>query len=204
MKNKWGFLRETSEQARKAGIDKDTGIHRTGLDEYLKIIFPNTDDWIHDKMIGKVDGVLYRSRPDYRSESLKLIIEFDGLPHYQKPDIIQKDERNTKMYESLGYKVIRIPYFIQFTNKAVKELFDIEIKEQLFDETISSMGVEGKNTPAFLCPAGIQRMAMEFKRFPEQYETNLKFMQSQNDEYQTGTEYFINEYKKAPNKTYKQ
>ena len=40
IKNKWGFLRETAELARKAGIDKDTGIHRTGLDEYLKIIFP--------------------------------------------------------------------------------------------------------------------------------------------------------------------
>ena len=116
MYNKWGFLRETSEQAKKAGIDKDTGIHRTGLDEYLKLIFPKTDDWIHDKMIGKVDGVLYRSRPDYRSESLKIIIEFDGLPHYQKPDIILKDERNTKLYESFGYKVVRIPYFIQFTN----------------------------------------------------------------------------------------
>ena len=197
MKNKWGFLRETSEQAKKAGIDKDTGIHRTGLDEYLKLIFPNTDDWIHDKMIGKIDGILYRSRPDYRSESLKIIIEFDGLPHYQKPDIILKDQRNTKMYEGFGYKVIRIPYFIQFTNKAVKELFDIEIEEQLFDETISSMGIEGKNTPAFLCPAGIQRMAMEFKRFPKQYETNLKFMQSQDNEYQTGTEYLINEYKKS-------
>lgn len=196
MKNKWGFLRETSEQALKAGIDKDTGIHRTGLDEYLKVLFPNTNDWIHDKMIGKINGKLCRSRPDYRSDSLKIIIEFDGLPHYQKPDIIQKDERNTKMYEGFGYKVIRVPYFIQFTNKSVKEFFDIEIVEKLFDEGISSMGIEGKNTPAFLCPAGIKRMAKEFKRFPEQYEINLRFMQSQKNEYQTGTEFLIREYKK--------
>ncbi len=197
MNNKWGFLRETSEQAKKAGIDKDTGIHRTGLDEYLKLIFPTTNDWIHDKMIGKVDGTLYRSRPDYRSESLKLIIEFDGLPHYQKPDIILKDERNTKLYQSFGYTVVRIPYFIQLTNKAVKELFDIEIEEALFDEKISSLGKEGKNTPAFLCPSGIQRMAKEFKRFPEQYDVNLTFLKSQNDEYLTGTILLEKEYKKS-------
>lgn len=39
--NKWGFLRETSELATKAGKDKDTGLHRTGLDDYLKVIFPD-------------------------------------------------------------------------------------------------------------------------------------------------------------------
>ena len=78
MKNKWGFLRETSELAKKAGIDKDTGIHRTGLDEYLKVIFPNINDWIHDKALGKINDITYKSRPDYRSETLKLIIEFDG------------------------------------------------------------------------------------------------------------------------------
>lgn len=27
--NKWGFLRETNKMAAAAGIDKDTGLHRT-------------------------------------------------------------------------------------------------------------------------------------------------------------------------------
>lgn len=53
----WGFLRETTEAAQKAGIDKDTGLPRTGLDGYLKVIFPDVDDWIHDKPImQKIDG----------------------------------------------------------------------------------------------------------------------------------------------------
>lgn len=77
MSKKWGFLRETNLLAETAGIDKDTGLHRTGLEDYLKVIFPNTDDWIHDKLLGKINDTLYRCRPDYRSESLKLIIEFD-------------------------------------------------------------------------------------------------------------------------------
>ena len=34
-KNKWGFLRETAEKAKEDGLDKDIGLHRTGLEEYL-------------------------------------------------------------------------------------------------------------------------------------------------------------------------
>ena len=33
----WGFLRETTELAQKAGFDKDTGLIRTGLNEYLDV-----------------------------------------------------------------------------------------------------------------------------------------------------------------------
>jgi hypothetical protein len=190
----WGFLRETTELAIKAGIDKDTKLNRTGLDEYLKVIFPKVKDWIHDKSIGEINGEKYRIRPDYRSEKLKMIIEFDGLQHYTKPDVIEKDIRNTKLYESAGYKVVRIPYFIQLSKKAVKTLFNIELDDELFDEKISSLGIKGQNTPAFLCPAGVERMANEFRRFPEQYIVNLEFMKNQNNEYLTGTKYLEREY----------
>lgn len=44
----WGFLRETTELAQKAGIDKDTGLIRTGLNEYFDVIFPDTHDWLHE------------------------------------------------------------------------------------------------------------------------------------------------------------
>lgn len=164
IKRKWGFLRETKALAKKAGIDKDTGLHRTGLEDYLKVIFPEIDDWIHDKALGIVNGTNYRCRPDYRSEVLKLIVEFDGLQHYTKPDIIEKDLKNTALYKEFGYEVVRIPYFIQLSNKAVKTLFNVVVSEELFDDTISSLGIEGLNTPAYLCPAGVRRMATEFKK----------------------------------------
>jgi len=166
------------------------------LDEYLKVIFPKTHDWIHDKSIGEINGEKYRIRPDYRSEKLKMIIEFDGLQHYTKPDVIEKDIRNTKIYEAAGYKVVRIPYFIQLSKKAVKTLFDVELDKELFDERISSLGIKGQNTPAFLCPAGVERMANEFRKFPEQYIVNLEFMKNQNNEYLTGTKYLEREYMK--------
>lgn len=193
--NNWGFLRETSAIAEKSGIDKDTGVCRTGLDRYLSVIFPKTTDWIHDKVIGLLpDGTKSRKRPDYRSESLKLIIEVDGVPHYDNPETIRNDIESTKMYESAGYKVVRIPYFIQLSNRAVKTLFGVEVKEDLFDETIPSMGIQGKNTPAFICPYGVKRMAEEFKRFPEQYITNINALNAFDDDFLSGASLLENEY----------
>ena len=164
--NKYGFLRENKEDALKAGIDKETGLCRTSLLDYLNVIFPNIDDWVHDKIIPKefTENKLYRNRPDYRSEKLKLIVEFDGIHHYTNPDIILKDKNNTKLYQSFGYKVVRIPYFIQLTNKAVERLFNVKVKEQLFPDNIPSLTYKDRNTPAYLCPSGIERMRNELKQ----------------------------------------
>lgn len=183
--NKWGFLRETREQAQKAGMDSDTGLHRTGMEDYLKVIFPEIpeNEWIHDKPFlatGK------RIRPDYRCDRLKLIIEFDGVQHYQQPDTIRKDAENQKLYEQLDYKVVRIPYFIQLTNEVVKTMFGREVKEPLFNPTIPSMGVRGRNTPAYCCPAGLERMAKEFHKYPEQYKVNMDALKAADDEFMTG------------------
>lgn len=79
----FGFLRETQALADANKSSMPGCVCLTGLDTYLGVIFPATSDWIHDKSIPDVT----RRRPDYRSESLKLIVEFDGLPHYQNPDI---------------------------------------------------------------------------------------------------------------------
>ena len=188
MTEKWGFLRETSEKAKIAGIDKDTGIKRTGLDEYLKCIFPDINDWIHDKVTGLVDekGKKRKYRPDYRSEKLKMIIEFDGLDHYRSPDHCINDKNKEKFFRKNGYKVIRIPYFIQLTNKAVSCLFGRNIKEPLFDEKIPSLGIKSKNTPAYLCNLGIKRMAEDFLMFPEQYDVNISYLKSLNNIIFTG------------------
>jgi hypothetical protein len=191
---KWGFLRETEEKAIQAGIDKDTGLHRTGLETYLAVIFPEIKDWIHDKII---EGAQSRCRPDYRSDTLKLIIEFDGIQHYTKPDIIEKDIRNQTMYEELGYKVVRIPYFIQLSNSAVKQLFNRDVKESLFDEQYSSLGT-GSGAPAYLCPAGLERMAKVFKQFPTQYKVNLEFLKKLNNEFLTGASFLEKAYNDLP------
>ena len=180
-KNDWGFVWESKEKA--TGVDPETGIGRTGLDEYLAVIFPDINDWIYNKKVDNVpEGMKISSKPDYRSEKLKMIVEFDGIWHYSSPNDIERDLKNQKNYELLGYKVVRIPFFIQLTNEVVEKLFGVKVATKLFDEGIPSIGTKCKNTPAFLCPAGMVRMAIEFKKFPEQYKTNVEYLEKINDE----------------------
>lgn len=81
--------------------------------------------------------------------------------------------RSTSQKWTVPYRVTRIPYFIQLTPLTVKRLFGIELEVDLYDESVPSVGPKGRNTPAFLCPAGISRMAFEFAQHPEQYRVNL-------------------------------
>lgn len=180
----FGFLRESREDALKAGVDEDTGLCRTGLEDYLQVIFPDVSDWVHDKPVGGPNKELARKRPDYRSEALKLIVEFDGLPHYQSPKQIREDQKRTALYVSAGYKVIRIPYFIQLTRKAVIKLFGVDVGRPLFPEGTPSLGIHTQATPAYLCIAGIKRMAQEFKDFPDQYVANVRYLRDLDSAYE--------------------
>lgn len=196
---KWGFLRETKEKAKKAGLDADTGLCRTGLEEYLYVIFPNITDWVHDKSVKGMDekGKQSRKRPDYRSETLKLVVEFDGIQHYQDPEKIIEDNYKTSLFQKAGYKVVRIPYFIQLTKKTVKTLFGVDIPNELFDENIPSLGIKGRNTPLYLSPEGIKRMAKEFFEIsPEQYKVNVKALTKQGGADLTGVNFLEEEWDK--------
>ena len=120
--------------------------------------------------------------------ALKMIVEFDGMPHYTKAKNLLYDIEKTKFYEGLGYKVVRIPFFIQLTQKAIKTLFDIKIQEKMFNENYPSLSIEMENTPAFLCGAGALRMAREFKKFPEQYKINIDFLKKENNIFLSGVD----------------
>lgn len=173
------FLRETTSE-----YDNE----HTSLYEYLKIIFPNIDDWIHDKIIPnwRIDNKVVRYRPDYRSETLKMIVEFDGLQHFQNPIEMRKDDLKNELYGGLGYRVVRIPYFIQLTNQVVKQLFGVDVSEDLFDSNIASLGLKWENTPAFLTNEGIKRMALVYRQFPQQYEINKQALEQIDDDFVSG------------------
>ena len=179
---KWGYLREKRKQA--SGYDADNGLSRTALIDYLLAIFPDTkeDDWINCKIVDTIPKEQRRGfKPDYRNEEKKLIIEFDGADHYTNIKNIKRDLERNDYYEKYGYKVIRIPYFIQLTKSVIMQMFGVEMEEEMFPEGIGSMGPNGDgaeegNTPAFIPHQGIIRMANEFKNFPEQYKANMDDM----------------------------
>ena len=49
------------------------------------------------------------------------------------------------------------------------------------------------NTPAYCCPAGIKRMAKEFKLYPQQYEVNIRALEKE-DYYLSGFQMLKDEY----------
>lgn len=190
----WGFLREDAKTAQKAGLDNYWGIPRTSLLDYLNVIFPEVKDWVHDKTTGRKELGLIR--PDYRSEQLALVVEFNGLPHYQKPDIIVNDYIKKIRYEAAGYKYVAVPYFIQFSNEVVWMLFQRKVSQDLFDIKYTSLTPGSCANPAYLCPMGLERMAQEFKDIsPEQYQLCIQELRKGED-WQTGADLLEEAYNK--------
>ena len=87
-------------------------------------------------------------------------------------------------------------YFIQLSNDVVEKLFGVKVKEPLFDAKIPSLGINGRHSPAYLCPAGIRRMAKEFLNYPEQYQVNLKALKESNNPILSEVEFLEEEVEK--------
>lgn len=178
---KWGLVCETDIIAKEEM--KDGGMPKTGLDKYLETIFHNVYDWVHDKNVPTLRGTNFaRRRPNYRSETLKMVVEYDDYGHYKSPIRIAEDAENEAAYRAAGYKVVRVPYFIQLTNEVVKQMFGVDVEEPLFDPTVPSISPEWQNTPAYLTPSGVRRMAKEFKKYPQQYKVNIEHLRTYADD----------------------
>lgn len=82
------------------------------------------------------------------------------------------------------------------SNDVVEKLFEVKVKESLFDAKIPSLGINGRHSPAYLCPAGIRRMAKEFLKYPEQYQVNLNALKEANNPTLSGVEFLEEEVSK--------
>lgn len=104
-----------------------------------------------------------RYRPDYRCESERVILEFDGDSHYCKANVILRDEEKDYDYKSLGYKIIRIPYFIQITTPVLLYAFG---KEITFEQRYRNGFIDSKAVlPADFCEMGISKFKHDLERF---------------------------------------
>lgn len=132
----WKYLRETNQKYYDPEIN-------TSLETYLNHIFPGYE-FIYDKPLSK-EIITYRNpaikyrryRPDARCEKLNLIIEYDGINHYQNQTVILHDYSRDNWFNSLGYKVVRIPYWIQLSLDMIKYLFDVDMNEPMCELSLS-------------------------------------------------------------------
>lgn len=170
--HKWKYLRESR-------LSSDFNYRRnTTLEEYLGAIYPG-HEFVYDKPIPKdivlsrCKGVdIRRFRPDARCEELSLIVEFDGLPHYQDTKVILADRVKDEYLCRLGYKVVRIPYWIQLTNEVIECLFGVNVNEPMCELTYSFSDTSKDDfglsiCPGNMCEAGRETMMDQFKLFPK-------------------------------------
>lgn len=125
------------------------------LSSSLQQIIPG--QWIHDKKF------IGRTRPDFRNDAVKLIVEFDGSTHYTSAKRIVADKAKDFAESQAGYKVVRIPYFVQLSAQTIKLLFSIDVK---WTQTYQH-GFIDKNCilPADFCELGISKFKADLKRF---------------------------------------
>lgn len=137
------------------------GSHLTeaNLGQYLKLLFD--EDIIHNR---KVPGSETNCRPDFRIESLKLIIEFDGYMHYNNARTILADKAKDLEYLALGYQIIRIPYFIQLTAQIQQKLFGKVIEPSEFGQGFIS---ELASLPADYIELGVAKFLKDLDKFSE-------------------------------------
>jgi hypothetical protein len=130
------------------------------LGDQLNLIYQN-NKFIHDKIVLNSE---IKNRPDYHNADLKLIIEFDGFRHYSQSGVIVVDEYKDLIYSKLGYKILRIPYFIQLTSSVIEKYFSIQ-NVDLNWKYPSGFIDNAALLPADFCELGIERFKKDLNTF---------------------------------------
>jgi very-short-patch-repair endonuclease len=129
----------------------------------VKFLLDNIDqEGIHNKKFGK-----YRFRPDYVSHRHKLVVEFDGYLHYTKAKTVLDDYQKNDIIADSGYKIVRIPYFVQLSENVMSFLFGDHLEILPFDFVEYSHGFvdESAVLPADFCTLGVKRFENDLQNF---------------------------------------
>lgn len=114
----------------------------------------------------QIPGLKRRFRPDYRSERHRLVVEFDGDQHYQRAAHVIQDAERDKVITDAGYRVIRIPYFIQLTPETIRFLFGDHVSDQSpFKDFPHGFIAETVVFPADFCELGVDRFLADIDNF---------------------------------------
>ena len=113
-----------------------------------------------------VPGVVRRFRPDYRSERHKLIVEFDGDQHYRSAKHVINDKVRDQILIEAGYRVARVPYFVQMTAPVIGQLFGTLVSNQeCFKDFPHGFIADTVVFPADFCELGVERFLEDLSFF---------------------------------------
>ena len=79
--------------------------------------------------------------------SRNILIEYDGKQHYIETKQEATDACWTKVAQSRGFEVVRIPYFLQLDTKLINLLFNVKLNSKVSHTFPQGFIVNGKNNP---------------------------------------------------------
>ena len=113
-----------------------------------------------------VPGLARRFQPDYRSERYKMIVEFDGDQHYCVAKKVLEDVTRDEIFCTAGYRVVRIPYFVQLSGVVISRLFaELVVDQSDFLNFPHGFVADEVVFPANFCEVGIARFESDLAHF---------------------------------------
>jgi len=133
---------------------------QTKLEAALKQIIPEAQ-WLGKEIRqGK-----YRWDMGYKDSSgTTTVVEFDGDSHYRDSLVIKRDRIKDATATVLGYKTVRIPYWIQLTSETLKYYFNLDAD---VDQNFQHGFITTKYFPSSFCDLGLDRFINEICILPD-------------------------------------
>ena len=123
----------------------------------------------------------------YKIQSHTTVVEFDGDQHYWDSLKIKVDAEKDAVAHSLGYSVVRIPYWVQLTTETAQHYFGIQAQ---ISQDFPHGFITTKIFPASFSEMGVSRFSRELSALPE--NTNYAVISSLRDRAQEhGAKYVL-------------
>lgn len=140
---------------------------------YPGYTLPEAQSYLRDSR-----GLLARTKsghtlqPDFILRNQKIIIEIDGqnsrICHYSRAKTCIDDLEKDETYKELGWKVVRIPAYIQLDKDMIKFLFGLDYEKDLYPAChLHGFLHEQISLPADFCKLGLARFYKEMDSWPK-------------------------------------
>lgn len=120
------------------------------------------DDWLGREL--PVPGSRKRWDMAFRTANGIVVVEYDGDEHYRSALKIKADLAKDADAERLGFRVVRVPFWVQLDAVTVRHFFglDAEVRSAFPHGFVTT-----PHLPASFCELGVRRFERELNTLPE-------------------------------------
>src|SRR5690242_12142575 len=99
----------------------------------------------------------------YHRDGNVTVVEYDGDEHYRNSLKIKADRAKDEAARTLGYQVVRFPYWVQLDTTTLRHYFGLEAE---IHQSFPHGFITTKLFPASFCELGIERFRSELAALP--------------------------------------